>query len=117
MTAQPTADSLHLVPEEVHMGHDPAASAQEVANLVRTRHAGQTVLVVGHSTTVNRIVAALGGPPLGDICETAYSNVFTLVIPATGTPRLAHRHYGAADPAGGHECVDGIHVEDHHGHH
>jgi hypothetical protein len=72
------------------------------------------VLVVGHSTTVPKIIAALGGPALGEICGSAYSNLFTLVVPRTGAARLAHGHYGAADPPGGHECVDGIRVE-HHG--
>ena len=115
MTGQPLADALHIVPEETHMGHDTDASAAQVAELIRTRHAGQTVLVVGHTTTVPKIIAALGGPRMGPICSSAYSNLFTLVLPATGTPRLAHAHYGAADPPGGHECVNGIHEEHGHG--
>ena len=114
-TAQPTADSLRLVPEQVHMGHDQQASAAEVVQLIRTRHAGQTVLVVGHSTTVNKIIAALGGPALGDVCESAFSNLFTLVLPGTGTPQFQHLHYGAADPPA-HECENGIHVEHHDNH-
>jgi phosphohistidine phosphatase SixA len=114
MTARPTADSLHLTPEVVEMGRDARANAAAVASLIRARHAGQTVLVVGHSTTVPQIIADLGGPALGEICESAYSNVFTLVVPRTGAPRLAHVHFGSADPPGGHECVDGLRVA-HHG--
>ncbi|HEX8903591.1 MAG TPA: phosphoglycerate mutase family protein [Longimicrobiaceae bacterium] len=109
MTARPAADSLHIVPEELD-AQTPAAS---VAELIRTRHAGQTVLVVGHGNTVTKIIAALGGPTLGDICDSAYSNIFTLVVPRSGTPRLTHAHYGAADPPGDHDCVDGI-KEEHH---
>ncbi|HSU16763.1 phosphoglycerate mutase family protein [Longimicrobium sp.] len=105
MTAQPLADSLHLVPEVVQAGAPDHVAA--VAELIRTRHAGQTVLVVGHSNTVTAIIAALGGPALGDLCDSAYGNLFTLVIPASGAPRLNHAHYGAADPpAAG--CENGI---------
>lgn len=111
-TAQPTADSLHLVPVQVHMGRHPQDSADSVARLIRTRYAGKTVLVVGHTTTVNRVIAALGGPQLGDLCDSAFSNLFTLVLSASRTPRLEHRHYGAADPPA-HECENGIHVEHH----
>jgi len=78
--------------------------------VIRTRHAGKTVLVVGHSNTVPKIIAALGGPALADICDAAYSNIFTLVIPASGTPRLEHAHYGAADaPSDG--CADGLRTD------
>ena len=114
-TAQPTADSLHLIPVQVHVGRHPQENADSVARLIRTRYAGKTVLVVGHTTTVNRVIAALGGPRLGDLCESAYSGLFTLVIPVNGTPRLEHTHYGATDPPAD-ECENGIHVE-HHDHH
>jgi phosphohistidine phosphatase SixA len=100
LTAQPLADLRHVAPEEVQVGRDAQAHAAAVAELIRTRHAGQTVLVVGHSNTVPKIIAALGGPVLGDLCETAYDNLFTLVIPARGAPRLAHTHYGIAAPPG-----------------
>jgi len=113
LTALPTAQRFRITPEEVQAGGDVLVHAGIVADRVRM-HRGQTVLVVGHSNTIPKIIAALGGPELGDICDDAYSNLFTLVIPPTGTPRLAHTHYGAADPApDGHTCVDGV-KEAHH---
>src|SRR3954462_5370189 len=78
-TAQPLAASLRITPEETHMGHDVDAAAAAVAALIRARHTGQTVVVVGHTTTVPKIIALLGGPTLGAICQNAYSNLFTLV--------------------------------------
>jgi phosphohistidine phosphatase SixA len=114
-TAQPTADSLHLVPVQVHMGRHPQETADSIARLIRTRYVGKTVLVVGHTTSVNRTIAALAGPQLGDLCDSTFGNLFTLVIPVNGTPRLEHTHYGAADPSDP-ECENGIHVE-HHDHH
>jgi hypothetical protein len=56
---------------------------------------------------VTRIITALGGPPLADICDSAYGNLFTLVIPVEGQPRLTRGTYGAAD-AGAPGCVDGL---------
>ena len=115
-TARPLADSLHITPEETHMGHDTDAAAARVAALIRTRHMGQTVVVVGHTTTVPKIIGLLGGPSLGPICESAYGNLFTLVIPRQGQVRFTHGHYGAADPPGGHDCVNGLKEEHHHAH-
>ena len=113
LTALPVAQHFRITPEEVQAGGDIQVHVRTVADLVRA-HRGHTVLVVGHSNTVTKIIAALGGPALGDICDDAYSNLFTLVIPPTGTPRLTHGHYGAADPApGDHACVDGVKQEHH----
>src|SRR4051812_32901322 len=58
-TVQPTAAALGLTPEII-----PAAGAthpQAVADAIK-KHAGHTVLVVGHSNTVPAIIAALGAP-------------------------------------------------------
>lgn len=111
MTAQPFVDARHITPDTVPMVDNGDSTAQAIARLIRTRYRGKTVLVVGHNTLVPRTIAALGGPRLDDICESAYSNLFTMVIPSTGTPRLSHTHYGAPDPAA-HHCVNGIHAEE-----
>lgn len=107
LTAVPAASGLRIPVDSVHAGRDTNAHAAAVAELVRARYAGRTVLVVGHSNTIPRIIAALGGPVLTDICDSAFSNVFTLVIPASGTPQLTHGHYGAPDPAEP-GCADGL---------
>jgi phosphohistidine phosphatase SixA len=97
-TAQPTVDAQHLTPEIVRAG-PVAAHAKAVADAVRA-HAGQTVLVVGHSNTVPAIIAALGGPKLPDICDSQYSNFFVLIL-HDGKADLITSSYGAssADPA------------------
>jgi len=97
-TAQPTVDAQHLTPEVVHTG-PVAAHAKAVADAVRP-HAGQTVLVVGHSNTVPAIIAALGGPKLADICDSQYSNFFVLIL-HDNKADLITSSYGApsADPA------------------
>jgi len=106
-TAAPLAAGRGLTPEATRMEGDSDDAAAEVASLIRARHLGHTVVVVGHRTTVPRIIALLGGPTLRPLCENAYSHVYTLVVPRTGPARLTHTHYGAADPPDEHECADG----------
>jgi broad specificity phosphatase PhoE len=101
-TAAPLAQANGLTPQIVSLRHGPA-HVDSVAAAVR-RHAGHTVLVVGHSNTVPGIVHALGGPHLPDLCEPQFSNVYFLVLKPGAEPRYEHRTYGAPDPAGSDVC-------------
>jgi broad specificity phosphatase PhoE len=101
LTGQVTADSLHLSGEVVPAA---ATTAAQVAERVRTLHAGHTVLVVGHSNTIPETIAALGGPTV-TICDAQYSQLFVLVLRPGGAPTLVQTHYGAADPAGAEVCA------------
>ena len=93
-TAQPLAAARGLQPEVVAAAKGEA-HAQAVAAAVR-KHAGGVVLVVGHSNTVPAIIAALGGPRLPDLCDSAYADLFVLV-PGAGEARLVRSLYGAGD--------------------
>jgi phosphohistidine phosphatase SixA len=106
-TAAPLATSRGITPEATRMGGDSDEAAAEVVSLIRARHLGHTVVVIGHSTTVPKIIALLGGPRLRPLCENAYSHLYTLVIPRAGPASLTHTHFGAADPPDARECVDG----------
>lgn len=96
-TARPTAEARGLVMETVQVGGAVAEHAKAVADAVR-KHAGQTVLVVGHSNTVTQIVAALGGPKMPDLCDSQYSNIYTLVLEGTSSARLVQTTFGAPSP-------------------
>lgn len=100
-TARPLMDALGLAPEIVPLSGD---HVKAVADAVR-RHAGQVVLVVGHSNTIPAIIGALGGPRLKDLCDAEHSNLFVLTLPAEGAPRLIRSQYGPADPAGAASCA------------
>ena len=92
-TAEPTATALHITPEVVEAG--PAAQhAKAVADQV-LKHAGGTVLVVGHSNTIPAIVGALGAPRPRDLCDSEYDQLFIVVLGDTGPPRLVRSRYGA----------------------
>jgi phosphohistidine phosphatase SixA len=104
LTGAPLARELGIEPEVVPVSGDAAAHARQVAEHVLARHAGRTVLVVGHSNTVPAIVAALGAEPVGAIDESVYDDLFVVVRPAEGPARRLHVRYGSASgapPTGG----------------
>ena len=99
-TAEPTATALKVAPQVVQAGPMPQ-HAKAVAEEIM-KHAGKTVLVVGHSNTVPAIVGALGAPQPRDLCESEYDQIFVVVLGDTGPPRLIRSRYGAPsadDPA------------------
>jgi broad specificity phosphatase PhoE len=104
LTAAPIVQAQGLAPEIIGLEGE---HVENVAAAVRA-HAGQTVLVVGHSNTVPRIVHALGGPRLRDLCEPQFSHLYVMVLKPGAAPRLEQRTYGAADPAGADVCPEPI---------
>ncbi len=108
LTGRPTAESFHLAPEVYQATADGRQTGEGIAQMIRARHMGQTVLVVGHSNTLAATIEALGGPRVNDICDSSFSNLFMLVVYPDRPPRLTHTHYGAADPPGGSQCDNGL---------
>lgn len=97
-TAAPLARLLGLEPEVVAVAGDAATHARQVAEHVLSRHAGRTVLVVGHSNTVPAIVAALGAPAMEPIDERVYDDFVVVLKPAAGPAHRVHVRYGSAEP-------------------
>lgn len=93
-TGRPTAEAKGAPMEVVQAGG--AGHAKAVADAAR-RHAGKTVLVVGHSNTVTQIVEALGGPPAKDLCDSEYSWIWTVVLDG-GSARVVRSTFGAPSP-------------------
>ncbi|MFO1516214.1 MAG: histidine phosphatase family protein [Lysobacterales bacterium] len=101
-TAAPIASQRGITPQVIATDGDTGAHVAAVAAALRA--ASGTVLVVGHGNTVSRIIAAVGGPVLPDLCEDRYAQVFVL----TGlgaTPHLQRWQYGAVDPPAGKDCL------------
>ncbi|HRQ64045.1 MAG TPA: phosphoglycerate mutase family protein [Xanthomonadaceae bacterium] len=102
-TAAVLAQQLGIVPGVIDARRgDTATHVAEVADAVRAESG--RVLVVGHSNTVARIVVALGGPDLPDLCETSYGHAFVLV-PGPDKASLLRLRYGTADPPAGEGCL------------
>ncbi|MCU0636474.1 MAG: PQQ-binding-like beta-propeller repeat protein [Gemmatimonadaceae bacterium] len=105
-TAAPLAAERTLTPEIVGLEGTVADHVQRVAAAVRAQ-SGRAMLVVGHSNTVPAIIAALGGPAMPDLCDSAYANLFLLHLPADGAPpRLVRSSYGVADAPGADRCAN-----------
>ncbi len=98
-TAAPLATARELTMHVVGFGASTAAHVAAVAAAVRAAK-GDAVLVVGHSNTVNLIIAALGGPALPELCDPAYANLFIVRLRANGSASMVRASYGAADPPG-----------------
>lgn len=98
-TAAPTAELLGITPVVVAASANTAEHVAAVVRTIREQHAGQTVLVVGHSNTVPAIATALGAPKLADLCDSVYDALLIVTIASDGATRLIRAHYGAPTPA------------------
>jgi broad specificity phosphatase PhoE len=76
-TAKPIAERLGLK-VQTQKGQDSAG----LAALLKSTHAKDVVLVVGHSNTIPEVIKALGGPAL-TIADSEYDAIY-LFVPATG---------------------------------
>jgi 2,3-bisphosphoglycerate-dependent phosphoglycerate mutase len=74
-TAMPLADLLQLPVFEYD-----AMDFQGLVDRIRMDHSGKTVLVVGHSNTVPRIIEAFGAEPVSPISDDEYDNLFGLTL-------------------------------------
>ena len=101
-TAAPLAAALQLTPEVVDARAPEHATA--VAAMILAHHAGEVVLVVGHSNTIPAIVEALGVQRPAAICDAEYDGLYVVTVPASGSARLVSARYGAPTPHGA-ECA------------
>jgi broad specificity phosphatase PhoE len=103
-TGEPAIAASGAARIEIAVAGGLAAHVDAVAAAVRARPAGETVLVVGHSNTIPKIVTALGGPAVPDLCDGEYAALFVLVLPPDGPARLVRASYGAPDPPDAAAC-------------
>jgi broad specificity phosphatase PhoE len=88
-TAQPAATALGLaITERPATAANQASYAQDLAKEILAKHAGQVVLVVGHSNTVPAIVGAFGIAGVAPIPDSDYGDLFVVVVPPAGAARL-----------------------------
>ncbi len=96
-TGAPTAEEFHLTPEVVSATSNVPEHASAVAEAVM-KHAGGTVLVVGHSNTVAAIAQALGAPRPAELCDAEYDALFVVSVTAEGRATVVKARYGKATP-------------------
>jgi len=69
----------------------------ETVERLRTRHFGQTVLVVGHSNTVPEIIEGLTGRPFPTPGQVRYDGMWVVALGRDGHSTLVSLRYGAPD--------------------
>ncbi|MCA8970992.1 MAG: histidine phosphatase family protein [Planctomycetes bacterium] len=94
-TAQPTATAAKL--EIVHYRPLPTPPKEWFAAIAK-KHAGESILIVGHSNTVVPFVRALGGKTDFEFTEDDYCPMF--IVSSNGSEGQAVRiNYGEVPPA------------------
>ncbi len=94
-TARPTADRLGL---EIKTLAPTRTLVEDMAEVLREDHAGETVLVVNHSNTVPAIINALGAGPYEQLGENEYDDLFVVTLAADGTASSVRLKYGQETP-------------------
>lgn len=92
-TATPVAEAQGLT---VGVRNTGPTYAADLAKHIRATHAGQTVLVVGHSNTTTEVMRALGAADVAAIPESQYDNLFVLTDADGAAPKVVALRFGAA---------------------
>jgi len=88
-TRQTAAPLASLAKLEIET-YDPRSPAESLASIAR-EHAGEGVLIVGHSNTIPDLVRRLGGEaPMPEFEHDEYDNVFIVTVLADGRV-ITHR--------------------------
>ena len=95
LAAAPTAKALGITPTVY-----PAKETDALVAKIFAEHEGDVVLVVGHSNTVAKIIAAAGGPTIPDLADDEFDRLFVVVAPPCrcGSSTLVEVQYGAPSP-------------------
>lgn len=90
-TAEPLARLLGLEPVITVTGE---SYARDVAALIREKHRGGTVVVIGHSNTTPNLLRHLGIADPPGIADSQYDDLFICTIVDGLAPKLTSLRYG-----------------------
>lgn len=100
-TAEPLATKLGLTVTPFTLKTNPAnprqiteESTAEVTNKI-LEHAGQSVLVIGHSNSIPDVIKMLGGAVVPTIDEKKFDDLFIVNVYAKGKAKVVQLKYGA----------------------
>lgn len=91
LTAEPLAKASGITPAIFKTGD---GYAKAVVDDILARHAGETVLVVGHNNTTADVMRQLGIADAKTIPDTEFDNLFVCVV-RDGLATLVRLRYGA----------------------
>jgi len=100
-TAGPLAEKLGLTVTSFTLKTNPSnprqiaeESTAEVTNKI-LEHAGQSVLVIGHSNSIPDVIKMLGGDVVPTIDEKKFDDLFVVTVYAKGKAKVVQLKYGA----------------------
>jgi len=100
-TAEPLATKLGLTVTPFSLKLSPSnprqiaeESTAEVTNKI-LEHAGQSVLVVGHSNSIPDVIKMLGSDTVPTIDERKFDDLFIVTVYAKGKAKVVQLKYGA----------------------
>ena len=100
-TAEPLASKLGLTVTSISLKSNPTnpkliaeKSTAEVVNKI-LEHAGESVLLIGHSNSLPDVIKMLGGDVVPTIDERKFDDLFIVTVYAKGKARVVHLRYGA----------------------
>ena len=89
---------LTIVTRDLDTSDSPKAAA-DLAPLLVSEFSGQTILVAGHSNTINTMVSALTPVRMDELESNDYDNLFIVTVGPDGRGTLIRSQFGAPDPA------------------
>lgn len=99
-TAEPLATKLGLTVTSFTLKTNPSnprqiteESTAEVTNKI-LEHAGQSVLVIGHSNSIPDVIKMLGGDVVPTIDEKKFDDLFIVNVYAKGKAKVVQLKYG-----------------------
>ncbi|MEP6920256.1 MAG: phosphoglycerate mutase family protein [bacterium] len=106
-TAMPLANLLHLPIAQLD-----ARDTRELGRQISVNNRGGVVFVVGHSNTVPKIIAELGGGEAPDIPDSEYDNLFVVTVYRFGKAKVVKLKYGSSTQSNGQGMMMGKQAAD-----
>ena len=102
-TAEPLARRLGVTASPVALGVKPSNPREVTEESIREltkkieAHAGESVLIVGHSNSVPEVIRMLGGDAVPKIDEGRFDDLFVVTVYAGGRAKVVQLKYGNTD--------------------
>jgi broad specificity phosphatase PhoE len=97
-TVRPLSEAAGVPVTQMEVSlQEPGDYGKRLADEILAKHAGETVVVVSHLNTIPAIVEALSGRPIAPLNDVEYANLFVVVVPRDGEPRVVRAQYGQPD--------------------
>ena len=102
-TAEPLAKRLGVaasaVPLAVKTSNPREVTEESIRELTKRveAHAGEAVLIVGHSNSVPEVIRALGGDVVPKIDESSFDDLFVVTVYGAGRAKVVHLKYGGGN--------------------